>query len=253
MARLFFTQLYAMVTRLYARRGHAALIERIDAHYKRKGARMYKKAIIASTAIALSIGAGIVRAQSVEGPWYGGIDLGRSRLGLGGSDFDNALANQGIGASSSNDRGDTSLGFNVGYLVNRNFAIEGAYTRLGEFDYSAAASTPAADTISGKYKAHALSLSGVGILPLQQKWSVYGKAGLARTKTDLEASSATGAVAVGNTSDSRTGLLFGAGAIYDINRAVFAKAGWDRYAQIGSDDTGKGHADVFSVGVGYRF
>ena len=39
----------------------------------------------------------------------------------------------------------------------------------------------------------------------------------------------------------------------DINRSVFAKAGWDRYAQIGSDDTGKGHADVFSVGVGYRF
>ena len=107
-----------MVTGLYARRGHAAPIERIDAHYQRKGARMYKKAIIASTAIALSIGAGIVRAQSVEGPWYGGIDLGRSRLGLGGSDFDNALANQGIGASSSNDRGDTSLGFNVGYLVN---------------------------------------------------------------------------------------------------------------------------------------
>jgi len=130
-------------------------------------------------------------------------------------------------------------------------AIEGAYTRLGEFDYSAAASSPAADTISGKYKAHALSLSGLGILPLQQRWSV--KAGLARTKTDLEASSATGAVALGNTSGSRTGLLIGAGAIYDINRSVFAEAGWDRYAQIGSDDTGKGHADVFSVGGGYRF
>jgi tripartite-type tricarboxylate transporter receptor subunit TctC len=34
---------------------------------------------------------------------------------------------------------------------------------------------------------------------------------------------------------------------------VFARAGWDRYAQIGSDDTGKGHADVYSIGVGYRF
>jgi len=171
----------------------------------------------------------------------------------GGGDFDNALAKQGIGASSSNDRSDTSLGFNVGYLVNRNFAIEGAYTRLGEFDYSAAASSPAADTITGKYKAHALSLSGVGILPLQQNWSVYGKAGLARTKTDLEASSATGAVAVGNSSDSRTGLLIGAGAMYDISRNVFARAGWDRYADIGSDATGKGHADVYSIGVGYRF
>jgi opacity protein-like surface antigen len=83
--------------------------------------------------------------------------------------------------------------------------------------------------------------------------SVYGKAGVARTKTDLEASSDTGAVAVGNTSASRTGLLIGAGAKYDISRNVFARAGWDRYAQIGSDDAGKGHADVYSVGVGYRF
>jgi opacity protein-like surface antigen len=172
---------------------------------------------------------------------------------LGGGDFDNALARQGIGASSSNDRSDTSFGFNVGYLVNRNFAIEGAYTRLGEFNYSAAASSPAADTISGKYKASALSLSAVGILPLQQNWSVYGKAGLARTKSELTAGSDTGAVAVGNASDSRTGLLIGAGAMYDISRNVFAKAGWERYAQVGSDDTGNGHADVYLVGVGYRF
>ena len=82
---------------------------------------------------------------------------------------------------------------------------------------------------------------------------MYGKAGVARTSTDLEASSDTGAVAVGNASASRSGLLIGAWAMYDFNRNVFARAGWDRYAQIGSDDTGKGHADVYSIGVGYRF
>ena len=65
---------------------------------------MHKKAIIAGAAIALAIGAGIVRAQGGDSAWYGGIDLGRSRLGLGGGDFDNALANQGIGASSSSDQ-----------------------------------------------------------------------------------------------------------------------------------------------------
>jgi opacity protein-like surface antigen len=58
---------------------------------------------------------------------------------------------------------------------------------------------------------------------------------------------------VGNASASRTGLLIGAGAMYDLSRNVFARAGWDRYAQLGSDDTGKGHADVYSIGVGYRF
>jgi opacity protein-like surface antigen len=156
-------------------------------------------------------------------------------------------------ARAAGDHGDTNLGFSVGYLFNRNFAVEGAYTRLGEFNSSAAASSPAADTITGKYKAHALSLSGIGFLPLRQNWSVYGKAGVARAKTDLGASSDTGAVAVGDASASRTGPLIGAGAMYDVSRNVFARAGWDRYAQIGSDDTGKGHADVYSVEVGYRF
>src|SRR3989442_1799761 len=153
---------------------------------------MYKKAIIASMAIALSIGAGLARAQSVDSAWYGGIDLGLSRLGLGGGDFDNALANQGIGASSSNERSDTSLGFSVGYLFNRNFALECAYTRLGEFNYSAAASSPAADTINGKYKAHAIPVSCTASPPARQKSSMYSTTRIARSTTNLETTPYTG-------------------------------------------------------------
>src|SRR3981189_23501 len=102
---------------------------------------MHMKAFIAATAAALAFGAGIARAPGADGARYGGIHPCRSPLGLGGGDFDNALANQGIGASSSNDRADTSLGFSVGYLFHRNFALEGAYTRLGEFNYSDTASS----------------------------------------------------------------------------------------------------------------
>jgi opacity protein-like surface antigen len=216
---------------------------------------MYRKAIVTSAALTLSMAAGLAHAQSnAAAPgWYGGIDLGRSRLGVSGSDLDGALSRQGITASSTNERSDTSYAFSVGYRINRNLAIEGAYAKLGEFSYNSASSAPAADSISGKYEAKAFSISAIGIMPLQQNWSVYGKAGLAQVRTHLDASSALGTTAPSNTTDSGSSLLIGAGAMYDFNRNIFARAGWDRYTSVGSDATGKGAIDLYSVGVGYRF
>src|SRR5436190_15662552 len=181
---------------------------------------MLKKLIVTA---ALTLGRTMVKAQ--DAGWYGGLDLGASHLS--GLDL------------GSLDRSDTAWGFDLGYRVNRNFALEGAYTDLGKFHYST-------DTVDGSYRANALSLAAVGILPLESNWSLYGKAGLAHTQAKLDAPS--------DVSDKRNGLLVGAGAMYDINRNVYAKAGWDRYASIGSDaTTGKSDIDVFSLGVGYRF
>jgi hypothetical protein len=41
--------------------------------------------------------------------------------------------------------------------------------------------------------------------------------------------------------------------MYDLNRNVYAKAGWDHYADVGTDLTGDGRLNVYSIGVGYRF
>jgi OOP family OmpA-OmpF porin len=180
---------------------------------------MYRKVIFG---VALTLGASIVHAQ--EAGWYGGLDIGRSHLS--GVDVD------------SIKREDTAFGFDLGYRVNRNFAVEGAYADLGKFPFS----TVAGD---GDYRAQALSLSAVGLLPVWDKLSIYGKAGFAHTQAKLEGPTSA--------SDSGNGLLAGAGVMYDINRNVYAKAGWDHYDNVGSDATGKGHIDLYSVGVGYRF
>ena len=194
---------------------------------------MYRKVIFG---VALTLGATIVNAQ--EAGWYGGLDIGRSHLGVDGSDVNGALSRQGIAADSSIKHDDTAFGFDLGYRVNRNFAIEGGYADLGKFHYSSAAT-------EGNYRAQAFSLSAVGLMPVWENLSVYGKAGIAHTQAKLEAPS--------NASDSGNGLLIGAGVMYDINRSVYAKAGWDRYASVGSDATGKGNVDLYTVGVGYRF
>jgi len=166
---------------------------------------------------------GVVHAQSAnKAGWYAGIDVGRSRLGMNGSDVDSAFANQGIGSSSSVDQTDASLGLNAGHRFNNYFALEGAYQRLGSFDYSATTGT---DTIDGNFKASALSLAGVGIYPLSSQWSLYGKAGITRTDAKLEASSESG----------------------------LTPTGWDRYAKVGDSSTGSGPIDLYTLGVGMRF
>ena len=156
-----------------------------------------RKTVIAS-ALALSLSAGLAHAQSDEKGFYAGIDIGRSSLNVSGL----------------NENHDTALGINAGYRFNRNFALEGGYAHLGNF--------------SPSYQAHALSLSAIGILPLQHGFSVYGKVGYARTHSD-----AVGA------SDHADSALVGLGAMYDFNRTWFAKAGVDHYAKVGGPKVAK--------------
>ena len=206
-----------------------------------------KNKLIVGMALALS--SGLASAQSAG--WYGGLDLGYSRLGLSGGDIDGALANQGIAGSSSIDNGDKSYGLSGGYRFNRNFAAEAAWESLGSYSYS---STTPTDTIHGKFKAGAFSLAGVGLYPFTPNWSVYGKLGLARTSAKLEASSSTGASAVSGTSHSGTNWLLGAGLRYDFDGGCFTKLGWDRYQNVGDEtSTGKASIDLYQLGVGMRF
>ena len=65
---------------------------------------MYRKAI---AAFALVVSSGVHAQSADKAGWYAGLDLGRSRLGISGADIDGALANQGVGGSSSVDRSDT--------------------------------------------------------------------------------------------------------------------------------------------------
>ena len=166
-----------------------------------------------AAALSLAAAAGAAQAQSSDASgWYGGIHLGAARANVDGVDDDYK----------------TSGGLDAGYRLNRNFAVEGSADELGHF--------------SPDYKVRALSLSAVGFLPLADQFSLYGKAGLARTHAET-----------GGTDDDENGMVFGAGVRYDLNQQWFTKAGWDHYTKVGGADTGSGHVDAFTVGVGLQF
>ncbi len=134
----------------------------------------------------------------------------------------------------------TVAGVVIGYQFTPYLAIEGQYTGIGKVT----------DNRSGSAKADALSLTGVATLPLNDAFSVYGKLGVAATKSKVSA----------NLSDyndaTRTGATFGVGAEYRFDKTLSMRVGWDHYqAEVDKSAGGSKQFDsnVGSVGVVYRF
>jgi OOP family OmpA-OmpF porin len=220
-----------------------------------QGKNMNRRRVIGSVATLLALGVGTVQAAPTgQNGWYAGIDVSHSRLDMGGNNIDQAFANQGITSATSLGRTDTGWGLDMGYRFGPHFALEGGYTNLGEFNYTSATTAPGVDSLQGTFKAHAWWLAPVGIVPLTDRWALFGKAGLTRVTADLSASSSTGATAPSGMSHSNAGWLLGAGTSYDFTRNVYAKLEWDRFARVGdTNTTARGNVDQLGIGIGWRF
>ena len=211
--------------------------------------------IIAVGAAGALLASGAAFAQTPQVPehgWYFGGDVGQSR-GPSGGDIDGSFRNQGIATTGTSvKKTDTAWGLNLGYRLNRNWALEGGYRGLGKFGYNT--SSAGGGSINGDYKAHAWSFSGLGFLPLgASAWSLYGKLGVARTNVDRDVNSQTAGIAAVNASANRTGLLAGLGVNYDFASNWYGRLGWDHYDRVGDGNTGRTSIDVIGAGIGVRF
>lgn len=160
---------------------------------------------------------------------------------------DGFYAGISVGNGKPNITSKTSLSKNssfiyggiVGYQFNKNFATEGQYTGVGQVT----------DTAGNTAKGDALSVSAVGILPLNESFNLYGKLGVASTKTTTSA----GYSALGT---NRTALTYGVGVQYSATTNVGVRLGWDRYGIATASATGTKtnfNADVLNVSATYKF
>ena len=155
---------------------------------------------LVGAAIAASSPAALAQAPADVG-WYVGASLGQTEVNL-----------DCAGTTACDDK-DNSWKIFAGYQFNRNFALEFGYTDLGEVT----ASTPAIGFIppaSVAIESTVWELVAVGMLPLAERFSLYGKLGLYRADTDIEVNF----VSLGSVtdSDSNTDLTFGIGVRFDI-------------------------------------
>jgi OOP family OmpA-OmpF porin len=171
-----------------------------------------------------------------------------ARFYIGGS-FGQAEANgfcddlqtiaTGFGSVSSCDEKDSAWKFFGGYQFNPNFAVEASY-----FDYgSVSASGQFLGTpISVSGDVSAFGIAALGILPLGNNFSLFGKLGLLRTEVDA-AASVLGAA--GSESEDETGLHFGVGVMFDLGRNFAIRAEWERNDEV--------EVDMMSIGIQVRF
>lgn len=208
-----------------------------------------------SAAVGLATLAGLasplVMAEDALG-FYGGANVGRTGATIDNARITSGLAAGGFTTNSISER-DRDTGFKVfgGYQLNQNFALEGGYFDLGKFGYTA--NTTPAGSISGDMRVRGLNLDLVGTLPLSERFSVFGRAGInyAQAKDNF---SSTGAVKVINPNPSERGANYklGVGLQYAITDALSVRGELERYRV--KDGVGnRGHIDMASVGLIYRF
>lgn len=191
-------------------------------------------------------------AQQLGG--YIGASATASRASnLSAGEVNDFLAQAGYrNPSTSVDRKDSGFKVFGGYAFTPQLAIELAETDIGEFSTR---TTVTGGSVDASYRAKATSLDAVLSAPVNDALSVFGRLGLARTRTDARFAS-TGIVGLQFTQAERkkTAPHFGIGLQYALAKEWAIRAELERFAKLGDDSTGgELRTATYSLGAVYRF
>ena len=184
-------------------------------------------------AIAVSLVSATAMAQDMG--WYVGGALGQVKA----KDFCSGLS----GGSVTCDDTDTSVKALGGYQFGRNFAIEFGAMGAGTVEARSPASRLTVDTAIGEATA-------VGILPVGETFSVFGKFGLYTSVVETKLTTVLGESTERKTNSD---LTYGVGASWLFMPKFAVRAEWQRYSKVDAGAIGKSDADVISLGLVYRF
>lgn len=207
---------------------------------------------IAALAALSSLTSTLALAQDTG--WYGGISVGRSATTIDDSRITNGLLGQGLTTRAIADD-DRDTGYKVfgGYALSRHWAVEAGWFDLGSFGY--AASTTPEGSLSGHARTRGLNLDLVGTLPLTPRMSLLGRAGWIHARTQ-GSFGATGAARVpyasANPNEHAAGYKAGIGLAYAMTEAWTLRLEGERH-RVHDAVGNKGHVDLISLGLVYRF
>jgi len=181
--------------------------------------------------------------------FYIGANFGATRLDAGDSarDLRNDLVAIGFSsAQASIDESGTGYRIFAGYQLSRNFALEGYYAHLGEYDLSASTTGPVVNA-TGEVEVKGFGVDAVAILPFNSVLSGLGRIGLFRWDADMSIRAVGPAgTATGSDSDDGTDLKLGVGIEWKLGPRLRLRGELEYYA---FDDA----ITMLSVGLLYRF
>ena len=190
-------------------------------------------------------------ATAADAGWYLGGNIGQARATIDETRIRSALLGAGFTTTSfAKDEREFGYKFFGGYQFNQYFALEGGNFSLGEFNFTAQTAPPG--SLSGDFKFKGVNIDAVGILPLTENFSVFGRAGANRGEAKTSYRSTGTVTAPANRTERNTNPKFGMGLQYDFTESFGMRAEAERYRiddAVGND----GDLDLFSVGMVYRF
>ena len=220
-----------------------------------------------SAALCASLGAAGTASAADEG-WYvvgfageaSAQNINQNTLDQNVIDLFGSVGLSVVDATSDLDDSDTGFGLAGGYQVSPYFAAELAYVDLGDTSYQADGTvTDGIDTFDAglgiDQSAAGPVFSILGIWPIGERFSVVGRLGFALMSVDADATvSIDGESASESAGTDRSNMVYGVGGEFSINRNFGVRLGWDRYAEVGSDElAGEVDIDLISLGLRYNF
>ena len=191
---------------------------------------MKAKSLIGCFAILAACVFGVQGAFADDPGWYVGGGIGPTGSGLGTADFDD-----GTLTSGSVDDG-TSWKVYGGYQIMKHFAVEGGFTDLDEVTFDGVAGSGGlfgVGPVNSNIATDGLFVTAVGIIPLNQHFSIFGKAGFMNWNTDFSLTSTSL-----NTSgdDSGTDPMFGVGVEFLKKQKFALRAEYESFSDIMDED-----------------
>jgi OOP family OmpA-OmpF porin len=156
---------------------------------------------------------------------YIGFGVGQSRSFLNQSQINAVVGANSPLISSTEDHKGIGGKLIVGKQLNKNFAVEAAYFDLGKFDYSA--SNRQGGTLARNTSVRGASLDLIGMLPMSERFSVYGRLGgtYALVRDDITGNMTTGY----EMKKKRFNPKAGVGLEYKLSEALALRGEVERY------------------------
>lgn len=158
-----------------------------------------------------------------------------------------------LGPQTSESTKSTGYKLQLGYQFNEHFALEGGYVNLGSTS-STANNAQTGVKLSSSMKAQGLNAVAVGIIPIGERFSLFGKAGIIYASSDTNNNGEAPGVPTMNTTvhQSNAAPTWGIGAAYKLTEKVALRADFDQYRNQGNSGN-KQSVNLFSLGAGLSF
>lgn len=153
------------------------------------------------------------------------------------------------GFTAARAAADNGYRLKLGYKYSRYFSVEGQIVDFGRAPADVFASP---GNLASAFRGSGMGVDTVATLPVWRSFSFYGRLGAHRG--DTRSAFATYSTSLLSDNPARGARWrYGLGMRYDFTKALGIHAELERYSPLGSPLQADAEADLFSVGLAWRF